>query len=52
MPRTGQLEYSSADRQIAELTLGRPLIDPSAFDRHVAQHGLGEALNRQHELLP
>ncbi|SIF22948.1 Uncharacterised protein [Mycobacteroides abscessus subsp. abscessus] len=38
-----------AERDGAEATLGRPLIDPTAFAADVLAHGLGEALNREHD---
>ncbi|WP_157935636.1 hypothetical protein [Mycobacteroides abscessus] len=38
-----------AERDTAEATLGRSLIDPMAFAADVLAHGLGEALNREHD---
>lgn len=38
-----------AERDAAEATLGRPLIDPMAFATNVLALGLGEALNREHD---
>lgn len=40
------------DQRAAELTLGRPLINPHLFGRNCRLLGLGHALNVEQELLP
>lgn len=42
-------EILRAERDAAEATLGRPLIDPLAFAADFLALGLGEALNREHD---
>jgi hypothetical protein len=41
-----------AERPQAEATLGRALIDPHLFSFNFWRHGLGHALNVEHDLIP
>lgn len=37
---------------VAEASLGWPVHDVTDFQAHCQQHGLGDAMNREHDLLP